>query len=194
MHRKKGSGTTPRANTRKRQLGKYKSQLEKYCAERLQQENLNFMYEGREYVLQESFNYNGVYYKMTRGSKDLVKRTNSHILPIKYTPDFVGTDYNFVIETKGFIHEQHTFQLRWKMYLDYLCKSGEPLPALFLPKNKQQVDECINIILDLIHDERIQTLGDLRDGHSKNGRRGNRTLRRPSQSGRQTDFQEGEDF
>lgn len=193
MYRRKGSGTAPRAGTRKKNLGKYKSLLEKYCAERLQQENLEFAYEGKEYVLQESFHYNGVYYKMTKGSKDLVKRSNSHVLPIKYTPDFVGINYNFVIETKGFIHEQHTFQLRWKMYLDYLCKSGEPVPALFLPKNKQQVDEAINIILDLIADGQIETIGDVRHSHHKNGRGNHSSVRKPSQRKGRTFDDEGAD-
>lgn len=155
---------TARSDSRKKSLGRYKSQLEKYCAERLAHENLSFEYESREYILQKPFHYNGIYYKMTKGSQVLSKKTNSAVLAIKYTPDFIGAQYNFIIETKGFVHDQHTFLLRWKMFLDYLMKNEEEPPALFLPKNKQQVDDTVKLIVEMIKDGRIKPIADIRSG------------------------------
>jgi hypothetical protein len=47
------------------------------------------------------------------------------------------------------------FNIRWKMFLDKLVKSGDKLPALFIPKNKQQIDETVRIIKKLIDDGEI---------------------------------------
>lgn len=139
-------------------MGRYKSQLEKYCAEKLAHEGIPFSYEGKEFILQEQFVYSGIYYKMTKGSQVLIKKTNSTVLPIKYTPDFMGLSHNFVIETKGFVHDQHTFLLRWKMFLEHLVNTETQPPALFLPKNKQQVDDAVEMIVTMIKDGRINTL------------------------------------
>jgi len=153
--RRRRTGTQPRKTHRKRVLGRYKSSLEKYCADMLVMNNISFMYEEIDYTLQDSFVYNGVYMKMTKQSKELSDRTNKVVLRIGYTPDFVGKDHNFIIETKGFTPSQHTFPLRWKMFLKMLHEKGGQMPALFMPKNKQQVDETIEEILRLIKDGKI---------------------------------------
>jgi len=117
--------------------------------------DIAFMYEEIDYTLQDAFVYNGVYMKMTKQSKELSDRTNKTVLRIGYTPDFVGKDHNFIIETKGFTPSQHTFPLRWKMFLKMLHERGGQMPALFMPKNKQQIDETIEEILRLIRDGKI---------------------------------------
>jgi len=150
-----GSQTPARAAARKRELGRYKSSLEKYCADRLSELGISFAYEEVEFTLQEGFNYEGEYWKMTPKGKELLNKTGNAVLPIKYTPDFVGRDHNWIIETKGYTPSQHTFPLRWKLFLNYLYKENKPLPALFIPKNKFQVDECLNIIKDLIKNGQI---------------------------------------
>lgn len=155
MSRRPKRGTAPRQGARKRQLGRYKSSLEKYCADQLSEFKIPFSYEETEFTLLESFRFNGIYWKMTSKSKDMSNRSNKIVLPIKYTPDFIGTKNRFIIETKGYTPSHHDFPMRWKLFLKYLSDLNEPPPALFIPKNKQQVDHTIQIILQLIKDGEI---------------------------------------
>lgn len=148
------SGTAPRRGARKKLLGRYKSSLEKYCADKLSESGISFTYEV-EYSLQESFRYDGVYWKMTNKAKGMTDKTGKLVFPIRYTPDFIGTDHAWIIETKGYNPNMRDFNIRWKMFLNQLVKSGEKLPALFIPKNKQQIDETVRIIKQLIDDGEI---------------------------------------
>jgi hypothetical protein len=147
--KQKRRGTPRRKSAKKRNLGKYKSGLEKSCADLLSQSGLSFTYETSEYMLVEKFKYPGVYHKMTAKKKELSDRTNSTVLPIKYTPDFVGPNGEWIIETKGYTPSHHDFPMRWKLFLKHLIDSGEPLPALFICKNKQQVEEAIAKLKEL---------------------------------------------
>ena len=92
------------------------------------------------------FNYPETYWKMTPKSKGLIDKTGKVVLPIKYTPDFVAKDESWIIETKGFIHSHHDFPMRWKLFMDYLMKRDAPLPMLFICRNRQQIEEAIEII------------------------------------------------
>ena len=136
MKRRK-PGTTKRKSAKKRQLGKYKSGLEKSCADLLKEEKIEFDYEKLEYVLVEKFRHQGVYFKMTPKAKEMKDRTASMILPIKYTPDFVAKDGSWIIETKGYTPSHHDFTMN---------DQDAPIPMLFICKNKQQVAEAIQII------------------------------------------------
>lgn len=142
-------GTSKRKTAKKRNLGKYKSGLEKTCADLLAESGLKFSYEDHEYVLMDKFRYSGTYLKMTAKAKDLSDRSNKVVLPIKYTPDFVGPDEGWIIETKGYTPSHHDFPMRWKLFLHYLIDSGEPFPALFICKNKRQIEEAIEKIKEL---------------------------------------------
>lgn len=148
------SGTAPRKGARKKLLGRYKSSLEKYCADKLCENGIKFDYE-IEYSLQDSFRYDGVYWKMTSGSKLMLDKTRKAVLPIRYTPDFVGVGHRWIIETKGYNPNMRDFNIRWKLFLNKLVQSGEQLPALFIPKNKEQIDETIRIIKSLINNGEI---------------------------------------
>ena len=139
-------GTTKRKSAKKKDLGKYKSGLEKTCGNLLAESGLSFAYEEREYEILPKFNYPQTYFKMTPKSKSLIDKTGKVVLPIKYTPDFVAKDGSWIIETKGYIHSHHDFPMRWKLFMDYLMKLGEPLPMLFICRNKQQIEEAIQII------------------------------------------------
>ena len=145
MKRRK-PGTTKRKSAKKRQLGKYKSGLEKSCADLLKEEKIEFDYEKLEYVLVEKFRHQGVYFKMTPKAKEMKDRTASMILPIKYTPDFVAKDGSWIIETKGYTPSHHDFTMRWKLFLKHLNDQDKPIPMLFICKNKQQVADAIQII------------------------------------------------
>jgi hypothetical protein len=135
-----------RNTSKKRDLGKYKSALEKACADSLAESGLSFTYEETEYIIVDKFKYEGVYHKMTPKGKDLRDRSGAVVLPIKYTPDFVATDGSWIIETKGYTPSHHDFPMRWKLFLKYLSELGKPLPSLFICRNKQQIDQAIEII------------------------------------------------
>jgi len=125
-----------------------RSALEAYCFDRLKDSKLKFDYEGEVFYLMDGFRYSGVYHKMTKGKDVMTDNTNKAVLGIKYTPDFVSHHHKFIIETKGYVHSQHTFPLRWKLFLKYLVENGMDDYMLFIPKNRKQVDATIQLIKD----------------------------------------------
>ena len=152
--KRKGKGTPRRKTAKKKNLGKYKSGLEKTCADLLAESGLSFDYEKHEYILMDKFRYPGTYLKMTSKRKDLSDRTNKVVLPIKYTPDFVGPSKGWIIETKGYTPSHHDFPMRWKLFLRHLT-SKDSNAIVFLAKNSQQVDQAIQEILKSIEDGEI---------------------------------------
>jgi len=140
--KKRKVGTRP---SRKRNLGKFKSAIEKYCNDQLKAAGFDFLYEEREYELMPSFRYPNRYLKMTAKKKDLSNRSNSTQLPIKYTPDFVAKDGSWIIETKGYLPSHHDFPMRWKLFLKHLVDNDLDC-AVYIAKNKHQVDQVIEDI------------------------------------------------
>jgi hypothetical protein len=129
--------TRPRKKTVKtrnlRRDGKQlKSNLETYCYDHLKET--------------DGFRYPGIYYKSTKAKDYMMNATGNAVLQVKYTPDFVSHKHKFIIETKGYVPSQHTFPIRWKMFLKYLVDNGMEDYMLFIPKNKKQVDETIQTI------------------------------------------------
>lgn len=121
----------------------FASGLEKYMYKLLKDANLNFQYEGQVFELLPGFNFNNeCYERQSNGKGDFVNRGNKKILNIKYTPDFVSTD--FIIETKGRANE--SFPLRWKMF-KYLMGSTCDKRVLYKPQNQKECDETIRLIL-----------------------------------------------
>jgi hypothetical protein len=144
--KRRKQGTTKRKSAKKKNLGRYKSGLEKTCADLLAESGIKFAYEETEFVLFEGFRYEGVYHKMTAKKKELTDRSGKAVLPIKYTPDFMATDGSWVIETKGYLPSHHDFTMRWKLFLRFLAERGVPLPKVFICRNRQQITEAIQII------------------------------------------------
>jgi hypothetical protein len=142
------------SSRKKKNLGKYKSGLEKYCADKLAEYGIAFSYEEKTYELQEAFVYPSVYYKMTARGKDLLDKTNKTVLKIEYTPDFFGVDHNWIIETKGMNRTQYAFWIKWKIFLKHLLTLENP-PAVFVPRTKQHVDETVEKISQLIKNGQI---------------------------------------
>jgi hypothetical protein len=142
--KKKASRKRP---SRKKNLGKFKSALEKYCSDRLRESGIAFAYEQHTYELMPKFRYPHRYLKMTPKSKTMADRTGSMQHPIKYTPDFVAKDGSWVIETKGYVHDRHDFPMRWKLFLKYLIDNDINC-SVYIAKNRQQVDEVIRDILE----------------------------------------------
>jgi len=143
-----------RKRSRKKHLGKYKSGIEKYCADQLKQFGLAFAYEEQTFELVERFRFPNKYFKMTAKGKTMSDRSDSVVLPITYTPDFMGKGHNWIIETKGYLPSHHDFPMRWKLFLRHLT-SKDSNAIVFLAKNSQQVDQAIQEILKSIEDGEI---------------------------------------
>ena len=156
MSRKPNNKNQTRSTRKKRDLrrGKYtfKSTLETYCYDCLKAAKLDFEYEPESFTLIESFRYPGVYHKSTRGKDVMTDAINKFVFRMRYTPDFVSHKHRFIIETKGFVPSQHTFPLRWKMFLKYLKDNDMDDYMLFIPKNKRQVEDTVNIIQEHLYD------------------------------------------
>ena len=122
---------------------KFASGLEKYMYVALSEANIESVYEGMTFVLQEDFLFNVDSYERQANSKgDMVNRGQKKIQNIKYTPDFVSS--TFIIETKGRANE--SFPLRWKMFKKYV-KEHHPHVTLYKPQNQKECDKVVELII-----------------------------------------------
>lgn len=121
----------------------FASGLEKYMYKALKDAKIDFQYEGETFELLPSFQFNNACYERQSNSKgDFINRGIKKVLNIKYTPDFIGSD--FIIETKGRANE--SFPLRWKMF-KYLMSLMNDKRALYKPQNQHECDKTVEIIL-----------------------------------------------
>ena len=100
---------------------KFKSKLETYTYQKLQENGIHAVYEGERFTLIPAFNYQ-----------------NEAVRAMTYLPDFVGKD--FVIECKGFGND--AFPLRWKIF-KYTLFQQKANYKLYLVKNKKDFDQLI---------------------------------------------------
>ena len=108
----------------------------------LKKAKIKAKYEGATYIVQEGFEFmQAAYEKQANGKGEYKNRGNKKILPVKYTPDFVGK--NFIIECKGRANE--SFPMRWKMFKKYV-KENMPHVTLYKPQNQKDCDETIKLI------------------------------------------------
>ena len=122
----------------------FASGLEKYMYIALKKNKIKAKYEGETFVLLSGFHFdNEVYERQANGKGEYKNRGCKRILPIKYTPDFIGDD--FIIETKGRANE--SFPMRWKLF-KRLIVNQFPNATLYKPQNQKECDETIRIILD----------------------------------------------
>ena len=121
----------------------FASGLEKYMYIALQKGKIKSKYEGETFVLLNGFHFeNEVYERQSNGKGSYINRGGKRILPIKYTPDFIGD--NFIIETKG--RSNDSFPMRWKLFKE-LVTNQLPGYTLYKPQNQKECDETISIIL-----------------------------------------------
>ena len=121
----------------------FASGLEKYMYIALQKAKIKSKYEGETFVLLNGFYFeNEVYERQSNGKGLYINRGGKRILPIKYTPDFIGD--NFIIETKG--RSNDSFPMRWKLFKE-LVTNQFPGYTLYKPQNQKECDETISIIL-----------------------------------------------
>ena len=122
----------------------YKSGLEKYMAQVLYNNKIKFQYETTKYELQKGFKFEiESYERQANGKGEFKNRGNKKILPITYTPDFVGK--GFIIETKGYANE--SFPIKWKLFKKMICDNYKDDLIIYKPQNKKECDETIKIIL-----------------------------------------------
>lgn len=68
---------------------KFRSRLEKYCAQQLKENGIKFGYETEKIVLVPKFRYEGVSLEKIGKNRDL-KQQRAGQAAITYTPDFIG--------------------------------------------------------------------------------------------------------
>ena len=121
----------------------FQSNLELYCYKELEKAKVPVEYEEQTFTIFNALVYPQACYEGT--SKKLYNK-GSKIRPITYTPDFVDPSGKFIIETKGYANE--SFPLRWKLFKKHL-KDNNHHYVLFMPRNKKQVDEVVDLIKQL---------------------------------------------
>ena len=123
---------------------KFRSKLELFTYQQLEQAGIKSLYEQKKFVLMEGFRFPNrtVEPHKTKGYID----TTVKIRDITYTPDFVDPNDKWIIEVKGFAND--VFPLKWKLFKNHLMENSHDY-VLFLPKNRKQVLETIDIIKKL---------------------------------------------
>ena len=123
----------------------FASGLERYMYQALKKAKIKAKYEGQTYEIVSGFDFiNHCYARTANGKGEFKQRGGKKILPIKYTPDFIGKD--FIIECKGRANE--SFPMRWKLFKKYLM-DNKIKTTLYKPQNQKQCDETVKLILSL---------------------------------------------
>ena len=123
----------------------FASGLERYMYMALRKAKIKAKYEGETFVLINGFHLsNESYERQANGKGEFVNRGGKRILPIKYTPDFIGDD--FIIETKGRANE--SFPIRWKLF-KRLVSEQFPDYVLFKPQNQKECDRVVDLIKEM---------------------------------------------
>ena len=124
---------------------KFASGLERYMYQALKKAKIKVVYEGATFEVSKGFEFTNTSYERTgNGKGEFKQRGRKKILPIKYTPDFIGKD--FIIECKGRANE--SFPLRWKLFKKYLV-DNKLYHRLYKPQNQKQCDKTVELILSL---------------------------------------------
>ena len=121
----------------------FKSNLELHCYKKLEEAKVPVKYEQETFTIFPAMVYPLACYE---GTTRKLYNKGSKIRPITYTPDFVDPKGKFIIETKGYANE--SFPLRWKLFKKHL-KDNNHHYVLFMPRNKKQVDEVVELIKQL---------------------------------------------
>ena len=122
----------------------FASGLERYMYMALKKASIRAKYEGETFVLVNGFHFeNEVYERQSNSKGGFQNRGGKRILPVKYTPDFIGDD--FIIECKGRANE--SFPMRWKLF-KLLVTEQFPNITLYKPQNQAECDRTIELILN----------------------------------------------
>ena len=121
----------------------FQSLLEKHMYKALDDEGIKVDYEKHTFTVFPGMVYPQACYE---GTKAKLYNKGSKIRPITYTPDFVDPNGKWIIETKGYANE--SFPLRWKLFKKHL-KDNNLTYVLFMPRNKAQVAEVLELVKQL---------------------------------------------
>lgn len=122
----------------------FASGLERYMYMVLKKNKIKAEYEGKTFTLVYGFSFaNESYERQANNKGEFRNRGSRKILPIKYTPDFIGED--FIIETKGRANE--SFPMRWKLF-KRLITEQYPDHTLYKPQNQKECDRVVELILE----------------------------------------------
>ena len=122
----------------------FASGLERYMYMALKKNNIKARYESETFVLMNGFHFeNECYARQANGKGEYTNRGCKRILPIKYTPDFIGD--GFIIECKGRANE--SFPLRWKLFKKLVTEQF-PNITLYKPQNQTECDRTVQLILN----------------------------------------------
>ena len=120
----------------------FASGLEKYMYLALKEANIFAEYEGRTFVVMEGIDFTTTSYeRCANGKGEFKDRGNKKILPIKYTPDFIGD--GFIIECKGRANE--SFPLRYKLFKK-VVNIEQPHVIIYKPQNHKECDKTVELI------------------------------------------------
>lgn len=120
----------------------YKSSLERNMAVLLEAAGIKFKYETLKIDLVPGFLFPfKSYERQSNGKGEMVDRGGKKVLPLTYTPDFIGED--FIIETKGYANE--AFPTKWKMFKNWLTQNGYS-PENFVIYKPQKISECEEVV------------------------------------------------
>ena len=123
----------------------FASGLEKYMYEALKKAKIEAKYEGKTFIVLEGFDFPNISIERCgNGKGDYKNRGEKKILPIKYTPDFIGDD--FIIECKGRANE--SFPLRWKLFKK-VVSNEHPRVIIYKPQNQKECDKTAELILEM---------------------------------------------
>ena len=127
---------------------KFASGLERYMYQALKKAKLKAVYEGATFEISKGFEFTNTSYERTgNGKGEFKQRGRKKILPIKYTPDFIGyingAEYHYIIECKGRANE--SFPMRWKLFKHYAQHNLNSV--LYKPQNQKECDETVKLIL-----------------------------------------------
>ena len=123
----------------------FASGLERYMYQALKNAKIDAVYEGITYTVFPEFEFPNISIeRCANGRGDFKNRGEKKILPIRYTPDFIGDD--FIIECKGRANE--SFPLRWKMFKK-LVSITHPSVIIYKPQNQKECDITIKSILEM---------------------------------------------
>jgi len=120
----------------------FASGLEKYMYLALKEANIFAEYEGQTFILMEGFDFTITSYeRCANGKGEFKNRGNKKILPIKYTPDFIGD--GFIIECKGRANE--SFPLRYKLFKK-VVNNEQSRVIIYKPQNHKECDKTVELI------------------------------------------------
>lgn len=108
----------------------FDSNLEKFCYTELKKAGLHnkLLYEGKTFIIVDGFEYKGKKYQN-----------------IKVTPDFVDEEGKVIIECKGYMRQNSTFPMRWKLMKKYFADNNLDYD-IHIVFNQTEIKEAINQI------------------------------------------------